>query len=46
MKGISLKGNNGALAVSILPKYRTPAIYYCTVLQYGNAESYSNVPDL
>ena len=46
MKGISLKGNKGALAMSSLPKYRNLVIYYCTVLQYGNVESYSNVLDL
>ena len=45
-KGISLKGNKGALAMSSLPKYQNPVIYYCTVLQYGNVESYSNVLDL
>ena len=46
MKGISLKGDKGALAMSSLHKYRNPVIYYCTVLQYGNVESYSNVLDL
>ena len=44
--GISIKGNVDLLSTKSIPLYRNPVIDFCSILQYGSENSYSELAEV